>query len=33
MPMWENKVYWDRPVLCDGDGPIATVRTWAQQFY
>jgi phenylpropionate dioxygenase-like ring-hydroxylating dioxygenase large terminal subunit len=33
MPLWENKVYWDRPVLCDGDGPIAVVRNWAQQFY
>lgn len=33
MPIWENKVYHERPVLCDGDGPIAEVRRWAQQFY
>ncbi|MGH0036962.1 MAG: Rieske 2Fe-2S domain-containing protein [Myxococcota bacterium] len=33
MPIWENKRYSDRPVLCDGDGPIAQVRRWAQQFY
>jgi 3-ketosteroid 9alpha-monooxygenase subunit A len=31
--VWENKAYWASPVLCDGDGPIATVRGWAQQFY
>ena len=33
MPMWENKVYWERPILCDGDGPISVVRGWARQFY
>ncbi len=22
-----------RPVLCDGDGPIALLRKWARQFY
>jgi phenylpropionate dioxygenase-like ring-hydroxylating dioxygenase large terminal subunit len=33
MPIWEHKRYWDRPVLCDGDGPIAEIRRWAQQFY
>jgi hypothetical protein len=33
IPIWENKQYSDRPVLCDGDGPIATLRTWSQQFY
>ena len=33
MPIWENKVYWDRPVLCDGDGPIAALRKWGAQFY
>jgi phenylpropionate dioxygenase-like ring-hydroxylating dioxygenase large terminal subunit len=33
MEMWENKVYWERPILCDGDGPISVVRGWAQQFY
>jgi nitrite reductase/ring-hydroxylating ferredoxin subunit len=33
MPIWENKTFWRQPVLCDGDGPIATLRKWGQQFY
>ncbi len=33
VPIWENKVYRERPVLCDGDGPIAEFRRWAKQFY
>jgi 3-ketosteroid 9alpha-monooxygenase subunit A len=33
IPIWENKKYFARPVLCDGDGPIAEFRRWAQQFY
>ncbi len=33
IPIWENKVYLDNPVLCDGDGPIAKYRKWFQQFY
>jgi len=33
IPIWENKIHHERPVLCDGDGPIATVRDWAKQFY
>jgi 3-ketosteroid 9alpha-monooxygenase subunit A len=33
MPIWENKTFWNQPVLCDGDGPIATLRKWGQQFY
>jgi phenylpropionate dioxygenase-like ring-hydroxylating dioxygenase large terminal subunit len=32
-PIWENKIYLDRPVLCDGDGPIVRWRRWYQQFY
>ena len=32
LPIWENKRCWDRPVLCDGDGPIATYRRWYAQF-
>ncbi len=32
LPIWENKRCWDRPVLCDGDGPIATYRRWYSQF-
>lgn len=33
IPIWENKIYVDRPVLCDGDGPIGKFRKWAKQFY
>jgi phenylpropionate dioxygenase-like ring-hydroxylating dioxygenase large terminal subunit len=31
--IWENKVYRNVPVLCDGDGPIGLARRWAKQFY
>lgn len=31
-PIWENKAHWVQPVLCDGDGPIATYRKWYAQF-
>lgn len=31
--IWEHKVYQPNPQLCDGDGPIAKYRAWAQQFY
>ena len=33
VPIWENKIHLKRPVLCDGDGPIAELRKWASQFY
>jgi len=33
IPIWENKVYIDPPLLCDGDGPIGPFRAWAKQFY
>ena len=33
IPVWENKIYVDPPVLCDGDGPIGLYRRWAKQFY
>ncbi|MBY0398734.1 Rieske (2Fe-2S) protein [Myxococcota bacterium] len=33
IPIWENKVYRERPILCEGDGPIAQYRRWCQQFY
>jgi phenylpropionate dioxygenase-like ring-hydroxylating dioxygenase large terminal subunit len=33
LPIWENKVFLERPLLCDGDGPIAMLRRWGQQFY
>jgi phenylpropionate dioxygenase-like ring-hydroxylating dioxygenase large terminal subunit len=33
IPIWEHKVYLDRPALCDGDGPIGVFRRWCRQFY
>ncbi len=32
-PIWENKIYLPRPLLCDGDGPIAVFRKWCRTFY
>jgi hypothetical protein len=32
-PVWEHKVFLERPVLCDGDGPIARYRKWCDNFY
>jgi 3-ketosteroid 9alpha-monooxygenase subunit A len=31
--IWENKVWRDRPTLCDGDGPFGALRRWYRQFY
>jgi nitrite reductase/ring-hydroxylating ferredoxin subunit len=31
--VWDNKKYRPRPLLCDGDGPIAAWRKYYQQFY
>lgn len=31
--IWEHKRWRDRPVLCDGDGPIAALREWYAQYY
>ena len=31
--IWENKIHLEKPLLCDGDGPIAQLRKWARQFY
>lgn len=33
IPIWENKIQWEKPLLCDGDGPIAMFRKWSHQFY
>ena len=33
VPIWENKIYRNKPILCDGDGPIMRYRRWARQFY
>jgi nitrite reductase/ring-hydroxylating ferredoxin subunit len=32
-PIWENKMYRERPILCANDGPILEYRRWAKQFY
>jgi len=31
--IWENKVYRDEPLLCEGDSFIGAFRRWARQFY
>jgi len=33
IPIWENKASWERPVLCDGDGPVGAYRKWVHQFF
>ncbi len=33
IPIWENKRFLEKPVLCDGDGPIGVVRRYYAQFY
>jgi hypothetical protein len=33
IPIWENKIQYEKPLLCDGDGPIAMFRRWCTQFY
>ena len=33
LPIWEHKICRARPILCDGDGPIAKHRRWFAQFY
>src|SRR5262245_42466088 len=32
-PIWENKLYRERPLLVEEDGPIADYRKWVRQFY
>ena len=31
--IWEHMTFRDRPVLCDGDGPLIKLRKWYAQFY
>ena len=31
--IWEHKKYWERPLLCDGDGPLSVYRRWMRQFF
>ena len=33
IPIWENKRHHERPLLCDGDGPLGVYRRWAKQFF
>jgi len=33
VPIWENKLYRERPVLTGDDGPVAKFRRWFAQFY
>ena len=33
VPIWENKIYRERPPLTAVDGPIAQYRRWFSQFY
>jgi hypothetical protein len=32
-PVWENKLYRERPILSSADGPFMRFRKWARQFY
>lgn len=31
--IWENKIFRERPILCDGDGDLGGLRRWYRQFY
>lgn len=31
--IWEHKKWRERPVLCDGDGPIMQLRSWYAQYF
>ena len=33
VPIWENKIYRDRPMLTTSDGPVIQYRRWFRQFY
>ena len=33
IPIWENKTYFDKPLLCDGDGNFGVYRRWMRQFF
>jgi hypothetical protein len=33
VPIWENKMYRDRPPITRVDGPIVQYRRWFRQFY
>ena len=31
--IWSRKKYFEKPMLCDNDGPFAKFRKWYAQFY
>ena len=31
--IWDRQRYLDKPVICDGDGPILRFRQYYRQFY
>ena len=31
--IWEHKKYYERPMLCDGDGQFGVYRRWMRQFF
>ncbi len=33
MPIWQHKVYKDKPVFCKGDKSLVGFRKWVRQFY
>lgn len=33
MPLWNNKLFKEKPVLAEGDGDISRFRKWYRQFY
>jgi phenylpropionate dioxygenase-like ring-hydroxylating dioxygenase large terminal subunit len=33
IPIWENKIYINPPLVVEGDGPIGIFRRWVKQFY
>jgi len=33
IPIWENKIFRDKPLLCDGDNQIMMFRKYVKQFY
>ena len=33
IPIWENKIYREHPVLTRGESGIVAHRRWAEQFY
>jgi nitrite reductase/ring-hydroxylating ferredoxin subunit len=33
VPIWENKIYRERPMITKIDGPVAQYRRWFRQFY